>query len=259
MEYWLLPSNGKKFRLDDFLIEYGFVDWRQYNNFNIGDVVYMYSSKPICRITYLMKVTKVGMTFEEAVTDRSFWIDSKEYEVGHNHNKYCRFEVITPIGSNKLKLNYLMQNGLKQAPQGGMKLTGNLLIYIQEEYQKCQNNIENIQALNVDSLWEGARKKIVVNKYERNIIAREKCIEMHGCQCTICGMDFEKIYGEIGKGFIHIHHIIPISEIGKNYRINYATDLVPVCPNCHAMLHHGKNGRVLTIDELKQIVLNHHL
>lgn len=197
MEYWLLPSNGKKFRLDDFLIEYGFVDWRQYNNFNIGDVVYMYSSKPICRITYLMKVTKVGMTFEEAVTDRSFWIDSKEYEVGHNHNKYCRFEVITPIGSNKLKLNYLMQNGLKQAPQGGMKLTGNLLIYIQEEYQKCHNNIDNIQALNVDSLWEGARKKIVVNKYERNIIAREKCIEMHGCQCTICGMDFEKIYGTI--------------------------------------------------------------
>ena len=65
-------------------------------------------------------------------------------------------------------------------------------------------------------------------------------------------MSFEDKYGEIGTGFIHIHHIVPISEIGKEYEINYKTDLVPVCPNCHAMLHRKVNDRTLTIEELKE-------
>jgi 5-methylcytosine-specific restriction protein A len=67
-------------------------------------------------------------------------------------------------------------------------------------------------------------------------------------------MDFEKMYGEIGHGFIHVHHIIPISTIGEEYKIDPIKDLVPVCPNCHAMLHKGKEGEVLTIDKLKEII-----
>ena len=60
----------------------------------------------------------------------------------------------------------------------------------------------------------------------------------------------------MGEGFIHVHHIKPIAEIGTSYVINPATDLVPVCPNCHAMLHHGENGRVLSVDELRIIIGN---
>lgn len=67
-------------------------------------------------------------------------------------------------------------------------------------------------------------------------------------------MDFEKMYGEIGRGFIHVHHIVPISTIGEEYKIDPIKDLVPVCPNCHAMLHKGKEGEVLTVDELKEII-----
>lgn len=104
---------------------------------------------------------------------------------------------------------------------------------------------------------EGLRKRVYVNKYERSAEARQKAIEYHckdGVKCCICGFDFEKVYRELGKGFIHIHHITPISEIGKSYEINYKTDLIPVCPNCHAMLHKGKDGKVLTINELKSIL-----
>ena len=57
------------------------------------------------------------------------------------------------------------------------------------------------------------------------------------CCCSICGFDFEKNYGELGKGFIHVHHIVPVSKIGPNYIIDPVKDLIPVCPNCHAMLH----------------------
>lgn len=101
---------------------------------------------------------------------------------------------------------------------------------------------------------EGRVHQVWMNKYERSNIARKKCIEKYGCKCFVCGMDFEKTYGELGKGFIHVHHIVPLSNIGKSYQVDYEKDLIPVCPNCHAMLHKGINGKVLTIDELKEII-----
>ena len=104
--------------------------------------------------------------------------------------------------------------------------------------------------VNEKELTEGNASQVFVNRYERNAEARKKCIALKGCKCAVCGMDFEKVYGVIGQGFIHVHHIVPLSTIGKDYRINYETDLVPVCPNCHAMLH--QKNPPYTIKELKQ-------
>ena len=88
--------------------------------------------------------------------------------------------------------------------------------------------------------YEGSVTTVKVNKYERNPEARRKCIENHGCQCKICDFDFEKVYGAFGKGKIHIHHIKPLNEIGKEYIVDPINDLIPVCPNCHMMLHSRK-------------------
>jgi len=102
-------------------------------------------------------------------------------------------------------------------------------------------------------ITEGAKKRVVVNRYERSPVARSKCIEKHGCKCSVCGFDFEREYGEIGKGFIHVHHIVELSKIGAAYKVDPVNDLRPVCPNCHAMLHHmARPAR--SIDELKDIV-----
>lgn len=109
---------------------------------------------------------------------------------------------------------------------------------------------------NPDEIFEGAKKEIFVNAYERNPLARQKCIEANGCYCHVCGLDFKKMYGEIGDGFIQVHHKIPISTIGKEYKIDPINDLVPVCPNCHAMLHRGNNGEVLSIEELRDMLKN---
>ena len=106
--------------------------------------------------------------------------------------------------------------------------------------------------VNEDELKEGHASQVLVNRYERNAEARKKCIELKGCLCAVCGMDFEKEYGEIGRGFIHVHHIVPLSSIGEDYVINYEKDLVPVCPNCHAMLH--RKNPPYTIDELKELI-----
>ena len=101
---------------------------------------------------------------------------------------------------------------------------------------------------------EGHRKAVFVNIYERSASARKEAISIHGTNCAICGFNFQHQYGNMGEGFIHIHHIIPISQIGKEYRVNPKTDLIPVCPNCHAMLHRRTDGRYLSIDELKNLV-----
>jgi len=97
---------------------------------------------------------------------------------------------------------------------------------------------------------EGASKIISVNAYERNAKARDACIAMHGCHCNACGFDFEKVYGSIGKNYIHVHHIVPLHEIKREYSLNPETDLVPLCPNCHAIVH--RTTPALTMTELKE-------
>jgi len=88
-----------------------------------------------------------------------------------------------------------------------------------------------------ESYFEGATKTISVNAYERNPKARAKCIEHYGCKCFICKFDFHKVYGEIGKNFIHVHHEVALAEIKETYEVDPIKDLKPLCPNCHAIIH----------------------
>lgn len=101
---------------------------------------------------------------------------------------------------------------------------------------------------------EGASKSVTVNQYERSGVARSKCLAHHGYNCVVCSFDFEKMYGEIGKNYIHVHHIVPISEVGKEYELNPITDLIPICPNCHAMVHATRPA--LSINQLIQVMAN---
>ena len=99
---------------------------------------------------------------------------------------------------------------------------------------------------------EGTARQVTVNTYERSPEARTICINHYGLNCFVCGFNFKNTYGIIGEGFIHVHHLKPISETGKGYKINPLKDLRPVCPNCHAMLHQRKP--TYSIEELKAIL-----
>ena len=102
-------------------------------------------------------------------------------------------------------------------------------------------------------LFEGAKKTIIVNAYERSAKARQLCIKHYGSTCIVCDFDFEKTYGEFGKGFIHVHHLTPIADIREHYEVDPIKDMRPVCPNCHAMLH--RDEPPLTIEELKSLII----
>lgn len=99
---------------------------------------------------------------------------------------------------------------------------------------------------------EGRRQIGIVTRYERDSKARVERIKHFGESCKVCGLSFQKRYGLIGSGFIHVHHLIPLSKRGAEYQVNPINDLRPVCPNCHAMLH--KKTPPFSIDELKNIL-----
>ena len=67
-----------------------------------------------------------------------------------------------------------------------------------------------------------------------------------------CDLDFEARYGSIGRNFIHVHHEVPIADIGADYEVNPVRDLKPVCPNCHAMLH--RQDPPLSIEALRAML-----
>jgi 5-methylcytosine-specific restriction enzyme A len=103
-----------------------------------------------------------------------------------------------------------------------------------------------------DVLYEGGTRQITVNAYERNSAARRDCIAHYGHSCSACGFSFEEKYGDVGKDFIHIHHLVPLSEVGEEYEVNPKKDLRPVCPNCHAIIH--KKKPPYTIDEVRELL-----
>lgn len=115
---------------------------------------------------------------------------------------------------------------------------------------------ESVAASNAEYFYaEGALRQLSVNAHERSGLARERAIAIHGTDCRVCGINFERTYGDFGKGFIHIHHVDPIANAVENRPVDPRHDLVPVCPNCHAMLH--RRNPPFTTHELAQMMAKH--
>ncbi|MNJ37273.1 HNH endonuclease [compost metagenome] len=106
-----------------------------------------------------------------------------------------------------------------------------------------------LQPPSPETVVEGAAKSVTIKIYERDRGARLRCIRHWGWSCFVCQFDFAKTYGELGESFIHVHHLKPLAEIGDAYDLNPVTDLRPVCPNCHAMLH--RKVPALAVEELQ--------
>ncbi|TQR14049.1 hypothetical protein FG382_09595 [Psychrobacillus lasiicapitis] len=100
---------------------------------------------------------------------------------------------------------------------------------------------------------EGKALEYYMKKYERNPKNRIKAIEIHGLNCFGCGFNFEEKYGHWGKDFIEIHHINPLNTLEEEVEINPVTDLVPLCSNCHRMVHRKKD-EVLSIERLRELI-----
>lgn len=126
-------------------------------------------------------------------------------------------------------------------------------------YMSIIGNDFHFEKEDVDNehLYEGAKKIITVNKYERSIKARKECLDAHGYSCNVCDVLLSDKYGDLAFEFIHVHHLKRIADIGEEYIINPINDLVPVCPNCHSIIHQA--NPMLSVEELKSIIIENEI
>lgn len=130
MNYWIIPANPKRYRLADVLHVHDIVDWRQHNNFEIGDIVFIYNSRPDSQILYKMEVTAVNLPAEDTIVDRQYWIKPSEFETSLLHNRFFRMVLLAENETNKLTINDLLEHGLNGVPQGALKVKEPLLSHI---------------------------------------------------------------------------------------------------------------------------------
>lgn len=420
---WIIPSNSKVFKPHEAFKKRGYIDWRQNVKFSVGDIVYIYCTRPFMKVMFKTIIEKINMNFDDITDDKEFWVDIEEYKESRS-GKYSRLRLLQIVDTEKLGLKMLIQNGLKGAPQGPARISEPINQYISEKFKECYDNreeilksngideslknykekndltydrevisipaagtidliykyrihahpniyksypykkalyytfrekvgwmrklfslektinlnphnIDEINNVNLDyeikerlhcyindrsnsfkfsedgeykfyilgksleltkavslprqnnhayftiseiysgkdiversnediaideeyenvvndNLREGKMSTVKVNKYERNPKARKECLEYYGYRCCICGFDFEEYYGLIGEKIIEVHHKKALHEIKETYVVNPIKDLIPVCSNCHTIIH-SRNPK-FEIDELKSII-----
>jgi len=253
---WLISCRNEYYNIKSAFQHLNEVDWRETVKYEVNDMVYIYCTKPYQKVMFQTVVQKINIPFDETIDDRFFGEDIQSTESQSYY--YSRLKLHKYIDSDSLTLNTLLQHGLKMPPRRPMRLRGNLKNYIGLEFEKTAlvEHIPLPEEIDLDdqkTYHDGAKKQITVNAYERNPIARSECIRMYGSVCIICGFDFGNFYGSELEGKIHVHHKKPLSQIDDSYEVNPKDDLVPVCPNCHMVLH-SKKDRTYSIEDVKEMI-----
>ena len=246
MDYWIVPANKKYYDYESAFNELKEIDWKTNNyKFKIGDIVYLYATKPEMKIKIAAIVTKINISADQVIDDSKFWVGENIY----TNATYTRLKFVENINSDL----YTLKNLNNQ-----YEISGNIQnprkIYSENLINDLNTKIKKVSITN--ALYTEGKKIISLNnRYERNKYAREKCIEIHGVNCKICDFNFEEKYGEHAKGFIHVHHIKKISDISHEYIVDPESDLIPLCPNCHSVVHMNK-FQEMSIDEIKRLIKN---
>lgn len=156
--YWLISSNDQIFRIEDCLSVKNIVDWQGSFSPKRGDIVFIYRSKPIQRICYMMEVVEINIPYRNTINDTGFW-GKKHTPLGtiKPEELYHRLKLLKKTTSPKLHLKELHNLGMKGVPLGRRKLSGNLLDYILKVFELNQKDYVEIE--NAEGYYEGALKK----------------------------------------------------------------------------------------------------
>lgn len=130
MNYWIIPANPNRYRLAEVLRDMQSVDWRQHNSFEVGDIVFIYNSRPDSQILYKMEVIAVNLTADQTAADRQYWVNPSEFDSSILHNRFFRMIPLAENEGEKLTLDDLLEHGLKGVPQGALKVREPLLSYM---------------------------------------------------------------------------------------------------------------------------------
>lgn len=195
-------------------------------------------------------------------SDELQYPDRKDITIIFNNKEYRAFTLKTPDDSrvrlywdSTLKGEFAsVRDRCPSFPTARFQRIADSVYQVQFiDFDRIQKDDPIPRETSVISESEGKRVSVWTTKYERSSKNRSSCIRNHGTRCAVCGFDFGETYGELGKDYIEVHHIKPLADLHDEVEINPITDLIPLCSNCHSMIHR-RAGRVLTVEELKSIV-----
>lgn len=176
-----------------------------------------------------------------------------DFLINSDTDKIFDANYLKQVDTSNLQRWFPHQSGISIKPEIVDTLESSWFSFINNENNFSRNDFNHEEIINYhnDTFLEGKSKGVILNRIERNPHARKACLAYHGYSCHICDFNFEEVFGELGRGFIHVHHINPLSTIKREFNVNPKLDLIPLCPNCHAMIH--LRTPAFTIEEVKQI------
>ncbi|MGR5411063.1 HNH endonuclease [Vibrio sp. PNB22_8_1] len=248
---WLISANSNIYDHSRSFFDYGFVDWKQgITKYQVGDIVYIYATRPEKKIKYKCLVEKVNLDSTQIRNDKDYWINPSEY-VDSLDGDFVRLKLVGKSNTELLDLDHLRDNGLKNAPQGPKKLSGELLSYIEDNFSVCfdglveNESIEVRRSLALDSVKRKIRiskapKKpnkiaVVTYVYERSPdIVAEALIRADGV-CELCKSPAPFKRKKDNTPYLEVHHKVRLSDGGEDTIEN----VIALCPNCHRKVHYG--------------------
>jgi len=126
---WIFIANPHQFRMHDFIRDYGFVEYRQKNKVQLGDIVYLYMTAPYKRVEYKMVVERMDISSHDAFDDRSYSLLNQP-TILLDTEKVVRLKLIDRVQTDDLRYQKLREHGFNMSMQSNRLLNDVTAEYI---------------------------------------------------------------------------------------------------------------------------------
>jgi len=274
-EAWMLQGNPDYFDVDRYLRDFDYVYWsvpkaHHHAEMCVGDPVFFWRAKGNSKSISGVVATGViaeSCTDEDEVRFPELIDPDVSTALGKQWNEEQGEKGKIKVGVRVIETRLSPEDGMLTRDGLRMDPVLSQLKAIKVAVSRI-SRVSGVELQDLSGLWKGVRElteehghsegsmtRAISIRYERSKSARDACLDSWGYDCQGCGINFEDRYGSIGKEFIHVHHRKPLAEIGEEYEVNPIKDLIPLCPNCHAMVH--RKNPPLEIEELQELLNEH--
>ena len=135
MQHWIYRASLDRFRLHDFIRDYGFVEYLQKGDIQEGDIVYLYLTAPYKRVEYKMFVERANIPCEEQFDDTPYSLIGSA-TTDDPSKKVIRFRFIDHVQTDELCYQKLRKHGFRFTIQSDRKIDGEIVDYIESFFDK---------------------------------------------------------------------------------------------------------------------------
>lgn len=260
--YWIVKARPSENDLESWLRPGGKGQWRTARmpkDCAVKDRLIFWSGSPVLKIVGLGEVLRIANQLDE-YGDIVFSV------------RYLTSMLPRPVSMAELRSDPFVRDAsfLKRGPAGTLFRLSNeqgrriyeLVCRYNHDARSVWNkdgpSLTDLSVTDIDIVdmvaEEGGRTLIQHQRIERSRqlvdTKRKRVLKDKGClACEVCGFDFEKCYGDLGREFCEVHHLRPLSEANAGKKTTLG-DLAVVCSNCHRMLH--RSAKPLSIKALSR-------